>query len=92
MPHKEFADEDPMELVGVVVPAEAGQIEAMAECFVEEYVRMGWDERRLMPLFRSPQFLATHRIYREKGEAYVRELIRSTRAKWGFADREAHHA
>ena len=83
MPHDEFVDEDPLGLVGMVMPGEEGQLEAMAECFVEEYARMGWDERRLMTLFVSPMFLATHRVYKLKGEEYVRELIRRTRAKWG---------
>jgi hypothetical protein len=54
----------------------------MAECLVEEYVRLGWDERRLMTLFVNPMFLATHRIYHEKGEEYVRGLIRRTCSKW----------
>ena len=83
MPHDEFVDEDPMRLVGMVLPGEPGQLEAMAECFVEEYVRMGWDERRLMTLFVNPMFLATHRIYRQKGEGYVRGLIRRVCAQWG---------
>lgn len=83
MPQEEFVPEDPMGLIGMVLPGEPGQLEAMAECFIEEYVRLGWSERRLMTLFVSPMFLATHRIYRMKGEAYVRDLIRTTRAKWG---------
>ena len=82
MPKDEFVDEDPMELTGMVLPGEPGQLEAMAECFVEEYVRMGWDEPRLMTLFTHPLFMATHRIYRHKGEAYVRNLIQEARAKW----------
>ncbi len=82
MPHDEFVQEDPMGLVGIVLPGEPGQLEAMAECFVEEYVRMGWDERRLMTLFVNPTFLAAHRIYRSKGEQYVRDLIRKTCVKW----------
>lgn len=83
MPKDEFVEEDPMDLVGIVLPGEPGQLEAMAECFVEEYVRMGWDEPRLMTLFVTPLFMATHRIYRQKGEAYVRDLIRKMSAKWG---------
>jgi hypothetical protein len=83
MPHDEFVDADPMGLVGMVMPGEPGQLEAMAECVVEEYVRLGWDERRLMTLFANPMFLATHRIYRGKGEAYVRGLIRKTLTRWG---------
>lgn len=82
MPKDEFVGEDPMELVGMVMAGEPGQLEAMAECLVEEYVRLGWDERRLMTLFVNPMFLATYRIYREKGEDYVRALIRRTCAKW----------
>jgi len=83
MPYDEFDAEDPMALVGMVLPGVPGQLEAMAECFVEEYVRMGWDEPRLMTLFVTPLFMATHRIYRQKGEDYVRELIRKMCAKWG---------
>ena len=82
MPQEEFVPEDPLGLIGMVLPGEVGQLEAMAECFVEEYVRMGWDERQLMTLFVNPTFLATHRIYRQKGEGYVRELIQRTCAMW----------
>jgi hypothetical protein len=91
MPKEEFDTEDPMELVGMVLPGEAGQLEAMAECIVEEYVRMGWDERRLMALFVNPMFLATYRIYRQKGEAYVRNLVRKTCARYGI-NGEVKHA
>ncbi len=76
-------EEDPMEMIGMVMPGEPGQLEAMAECLVEEYVRLGWDARRVMTLFVNPMFLATNRIYRQKGEAYVRELIDRTCVKWG---------
>ena len=82
MPKDEFIAEDPMQLVGMVLPGEQGQLEAMAECIVEEYVRMGWDERRLMTLFVNPMFMATYRIYRQKGEEYVVDLIRRVCAKW----------
>jgi hypothetical protein len=83
MAEKEFVAEDPMELVGMVMPGDAGMLERMAETFIDEYVRLGWDEERLMTLFTNPMFMATHRIYRQKGEDYVRALIRSTRIKWG---------
>lgn len=87
MPHDEFVDEDPMGLVGMVLPGEAGQLEAMAECVIEEYVRLGWSERRLMTLFVNPMFLATYRVHHLKGEAYVRGLIRRTLDKWSGAFR-----
>jgi hypothetical protein len=90
MPKDEFDTEDPLELVGMVLPGEAGQLEAMAECIVEEYVRMGWDERRLMVLFVNPMFLATYRIYRQKGEEYVRNLIQKTCARYGIPGEVKH--
>ncbi len=87
MPKDEFVAEDPMELVGMVMPGGPGQLEAMAECLVEEYIRMGWDEERLMTLFRNPMFAATFRIYRYKGEDYVRDLIRTIIRKWSLITR-----
>jgi hypothetical protein len=82
MSQKEFDHEDPFELIGMVMPGEPGQLEAMAECLVEEYARMGWDERRLMTLFVNPMFMATYRIYRQKGEAYVQDLIARICSRW----------
>ncbi len=87
MPKDEFDPEDPMDLVGMVLPGGPGQLEAMAETLVEEYVRLGWDEPRLMTLFVNPMFMATYRIYRQKGEEYVRDLIRKTCLKWGVMRR-----
>ncbi len=73
MPKDEFVDEDPLELVGMVMPGEAGQLERMAETIVEEYARMGWDEQRLFTLFIHPLFMATHRIYLHKGRDLCQE-------------------
>jgi hypothetical protein len=92
MPKDEFVAEDPMQLVGMVFPGEEGQLEAMAECIVEEYVRLGWDERRLMTLFVNPMFMATYRIYRQKGEEYVQELIQRSCAKYRIYPTEVKHA
>ena len=69
-----------MELVGVALPQ--GDLERMAECLVEEYMLLGWNERQLMALFARPLFQTTHRIYREKGEDYVRALIRQVGDNW----------
>ncbi len=82
MPKDEFDKQDPMELVGMVLPGDEGTVDAMAECFIDEYARMGWTGPRLMVLFQNPMFLGTHRIYLLKGEPYVRDLIRRTLDKW----------
>lgn len=78
MTKEEFEVEDPMELVGAVIPGDENTLDDMATAIVEEYVLLGWDAERLMTLFVNPLFMATHRIYRQRGEAYVRELIRTT--------------
>lgn len=79
---KEFDPEDPMELIGVSLPE--GNVNHMAECLVEEYVRDGWDDESLLHLFRDPFYRATHRIWREQGESYVLDLIRRSRERWGI--------
>jgi len=84
MPKDEFEPDDPMELVGVVLPAEENSMEIMAECVVEEYIKEGWDDENLMKLFRDPFYRATHAIYQQKGEDYVRFLIKGLREKWGY--------
>ena len=54
-PHGKVAEEDdPLELVGVPVAVDEATFDEMARCFVEEFVRDGWPDERLLPLFRSP--------------------------------------
>ena len=91
MPKDEFVAEDPLELVGMVLPGHTGQLEAMAECLVEEYVRLGWDERRLMTLFINPMFMATFRITQLKGEEYVQGLVRRTCARYRISSLEVEN-
>ncbi len=77
---KEFEPQDPMELVGVALPQE--EADYMAECLVEEYLMLGFSDHQLMALFSHPMFQATHRIYHDKGEEYVRSIIERVRDKW----------
>lgn len=77
-------EEDPYELVGMVIPGEEGQAEAMAQALVEEFILLGWNEKQLMTLFTSPLYLGTYRIYQEKGDAWVQALIQDVYAQWGL--------
>ena len=79
---KKFDANDPMELVGVSLPG--ADLDQMAECLVEEYIRGGWDDESLLRLFRDPFYQATHRVYQEKGEMYVHRLIATLRQRWGY--------
>jgi O-phosphoseryl-tRNA(Cys) synthetase len=94
MSREQFETEDPMELIGIVMPGEPGQVEAMAECLVEEYARMGWSEEKLFTLFVNPMYMATYRIYRQFGEDYVQELINRTCDRWRLPEtmRGENHA
>jgi len=83
VPPKRFEPDDPMQLVGVALPADADALDEMARCLVEEYMREGWEEDPLLELFRNPFYRGPHMIYRARGEAYVRAVIAETRARWG---------
>ena len=75
---------DPMALVGVSVPA--GDPTAMARCLIEEYLLLGWDERRIGALFARPGYRATHGLYRTLGEERFRALSGEVFAQWGTRD------
>lgn len=81
MAEKEFDPDDPMEFTGVALPGNT--MEAMAECFVEEFIMMGYTDEQLLKMFQEPFYAAVHQVYREKGEAYVTALIRQARSKLG---------
>lgn len=77
---KEPEPDDPQILCGTAVPA--GDPELMARCLIEEYARMGFGFREILPLFLDPEY-QTHRFTVEKGEAWVRDFISKTLARCG---------
>jgi len=74
--------DDPMELVGIGVPG--GDPALVARCLVEEFVRLGMSDARLMGLFRHPFYAGAHAVYRLRGEDYVKALIAEVRRQWGY--------
>ncbi len=83
---KAVEPDDPLELVGVPVPVDEATFDEMARCLVEEYVRDGWTDERLLALFHSPFYAGLHVIERRRGVPWVRELIAATRARWQRPD------
>ena len=76
MPMREARAQDPMELVGVHLPVPDDQaMRAMAECFVEEFVRLGHTADELMRMFQNPFYAGVHQAYQALGEAHIGELI-----------------
>lgn len=82
MPKDEFDIEDPLELNGAVVPCEEDNDEAMAVAFIEEFLFLGFTSDRIFAIFKDNNHVGPNRVYRRKGEAYVRELIDRTLEPW----------
>ena len=77
MAEKKFEQEDPFEMVGVVLPEvmDHAALTEMACCIVEELARMGYGRERLMRVFRDPFYKGPHAVYRSKGEEFVKALV-----------------
>ena len=88
MAKKEFEPEDPIEMVGIELP---GQTEAelcdMALCFAEEFAREGWDEVRLMAMFKNPLYQGPYLAWKQKGDEFVRSVIKEALLMWRPAGR-----
>lgn len=85
-PAKAAEADDPLELVAVGVAVDEATFDEMAACFVEEYVRDGWTDQRLLSLFRSPYYAGLHVIWLRRGEPWVRDLLARTRSRWRRPD------
>jgi hypothetical protein len=65
-----------MTLHGVTVEVEDDSaMRDMAECFIEEFGRMGFSEEKLLRVFREPAYAGPHLAYLTFGEAWVADLI-----------------
>ena len=83
MPKDEFDVDDPLELNGVAFLTEEDTSAEMAECFTEEFLRMGYNHKQVLALFRNPIYVGPNMVLQNKGEAFVREIIAGTFARWG---------
>ena len=79
MPKDEFDFEDPLELNGVAFATEEDTTDAMCECFIEEFMRMGYSPNQILALFRNPHYIGMNMVLEKRGEPFVRD-IRSLRA------------
>jgi len=83
MPKDEFDFDDPLELNGVALYTDEDTSRDMAECFVEEFLRMGYNHKQLLALFRNPHYVGMNMVLQNKGEPFVKEVIRDVFARWG---------
>lgn len=83
MPKDEFDFEDPLELNGVAFLTEDDTSAEMAECFAEEFMRMGYNHKQVLALFRNPHYVGPNMVLANKGELFVLKIIAETFARWG---------
>lgn len=87
MPYGEPDDTDPMVLNGVVLEdAGAPTWEAvleMAECFIDEYARLGFEANQILHLFGTKGYAGPYMAAEILGEAAIRELVDRVLARWG---------
>jgi len=83
MPKDESSPEDPMELFGVSLLTEEDTTAAMSECFIEEFMRLGYNHKQIFALFRNPHYTGMNGVWQTKGEAFVRDAITEMFARWG---------
>lgn len=76
MPYDDPDATDPMTLHGVEVEAESdAAMREMAECFVEEYIRLGFDADRILKMFQTQGYAGPFLAYQTFGEECIRALI-----------------
>ena len=85
MPKDEFDFEDPLELNGIALFTDEDTLAPMAECFVEEFRRLGYNHKQILALFRNPHYTGMNMVLQNKGEPFVRDIIAETFARWGRA-------
>jgi len=80
---KEPEADDPFALQGVGVPdPEGAAARDMAECFAEEFLRLGFPPGRVLALFDSPRYPLAHQAYAQLGAQETRALIERLAAIW----------
>src|SRR6266536_2221413 len=83
MPKDEFDFEDPFELNGVGLVCSEDTTDAMTECFVEEFMRLGYNHTQILALFRNPHYLGMNLAMEKRGEQFVRDTIAEVFARRG---------
>jgi hypothetical protein len=83
MPKDEFDFEDPLELNGIALLTQEDTTDAMCECFIEEFMRMGHNAGQVLALFRNPHYLGMNMVLEKRGEQFVLDCITDVFARWG---------
>lgn len=60
----------PVDAAGTVDP-----VDEMALCCAQEFISMGWNERKVAGVFRQPFYADLYGVYATRGETYVRDVV-----------------
>jgi hypothetical protein len=82
MPKDESDPEDPLELCGVGLLTEEDTSEPMAECFIEEFLRLGHNHKQILALFRNPHYTGLKMVLQNRGEQFVKDKIAEVFGWW----------
>ena len=83
MPKDEFDFADPFELNGMAFLSHEDTTEAMTECFIEEFMRLGYNAKQILALFRNPHYTGMNMVVQNRGEQFVFDRIAELFARWG---------
>ena len=83
MPYDDPEPEDPHELVGVVLPADAASVREMACTFAVEFAQMGFSRERILGLFRQPYYRGAHPALQALGEGEIERIVDESLRVWG---------
>lgn len=89
MVYKKPEPTDPMELVGVELPADEASHRDVVSVFAEEFTRLGFDEAKVMSLFLNPFYAGPHRAYNALGHDVVCALVAEQVEFWSHV--RFHH-
>lgn len=84
MPLEDPCETDPMTLQGVMYDVDGPEaLQEMAECFIEEYLRSGFEPERILALFSCGEFSGPTLAWRTLGEQAIRGIIDEATLRWG---------
>ena len=72
-----------MELNGVAFLTDEDTTEAMTECFIEEFMLMGYNHKQMLALFRNSHYLGMNMVLQKRGEVFVKGVISDVFKRWG---------
>lgn len=83
MPYNKPDQTDPNVLIGVKLPATIETTREMAYVFAEEFVRLGFETKQILNLFKQPFYAGSHKAYRELGSVEIKKIVEECMAIWG---------